>query len=861
MSSAGKESAHITELQNRIQELSESEARFRSVVETSIHGLCITDPDGIFEYVNDAYCAIYGYNRDELIGQYFTIVVPETERKQTVEFYNVFFAGKAELPGEFRATRKDGTNFTILAAANRFVGPDGRLRKATFVADISEQKEREEELRRLRAALDASGDAIYLVDAETMAFLDVNNAATEMLKYSREELLAMGPHDIDVQVSREEMTERFRKMVSLSDTRRSPFQTTHRCRDGVLVPVEMQISLYRWTDRNIVIGIARDITARVRTESELRRVNRELDQLVKERTSSLSHVNRELQLMNSVVESSLNGVAITDNQGVVQQINTSFSLITGYQQDEIIGKKTSVLNSGRHDEVFFQKMWAKLVNTGEWQGEIWNRRKTGEVYPEWLTIRAIYDTYGEITNYVAVFHDLTELRAKEEEVEFQTNFDALTGLPNRLSFLERTDSALRNARRNETSVAVAIADIDDFRKINETIGHTEGDAFLEQFATILKQTVGDRATIARIGGDEFGLLMEGITDQWDYATITEEISAICGNPLQIGDASITTTITIGVSLFPDDGDQAEVLLNNAEVAMYQVKERPIVEERGRIGMFTAALDEALRRRISLESQLRHDLKKGRIVPFYQPRVDLTSGRVIGAEALARWIREDGSVVSPAEFIPLAEETNLIIPLGELLLRNIRNDMEGVLLPFMDRIRLSFNASIKEIRNPAFLERLSSIFNDERLNGIVEIELTESVIMDDIDNTIPILHGIKERGLTLAIDDFGTGYSSLYYLKRLPLDVLKIDKSFVDEVAYDPNDQAIVATIIAMGHALNLDLVAEGIETEEQQLLLVEQGCTEGQGYLFGKPMDPAAFVEYLQKRKTEYINENTLGRR
>jgi diguanylate cyclase (GGDEF)-like protein/PAS domain S-box-containing protein len=728
---------------------------------------------------------------------------------------------------------------------------DGRLRKATFVADITHQNEQEEELRRLRAALDASADAIYLVDTSTMTFLDVNDAATAMLKYSQEELLTMGPGDIDVQVPREELERRFQKMISPSDARQAPFQTTHRSRDGALIPVEMQTSLYRWSDKEIVIGIARDITARIRTESELRRVNRELDQLVKERTSSLSHVNRELQLMNSVVESSLNGVAITDTDGVVQQVNASFCLITGYQQHEIVGKKTNILKSGRHDEVFYQKMWAKLVNTGEWQGEIWNRRKTGEVYPEWLTLRAIYDTNGEITNYVAVFHDLTELRAKEEEVEFQTNFDALTGLPNRLSFLERIDSALRHARRNDQGVAVALADIDDFRKINETIGHTGGDTFLEQFAALLRETIGDRATVARLGGDEFGLLMEGITDQWDYASITEEISSLSENPLEIGDASVTTTVSIGVSVFPDDGDQADILLNNAEVAMYQVKERVVQEGSGRVGMFTAALDEALRRRISLESQLRHDLREGRIVPFYQPRVDLTSGGVIGAEALARWIREDGTVVSPAEFIPLAEETNLIVPLGELLLQNIRKDIEGPLQPYIDELRLSFNASVKEIRNPAFLDRLSATFNTDSLTRTMEIELTESIIMDDMDTTMPVLHGIKKRGLTLAIDDFGTGYSSLYYLKRLPIDVLKIDKSFVDEVATDPNDQAIVATIIAMGHALNLDLVAEGIETEDQRAFLVDRGCTEGQGFLYGRPMDPGAFVEYLQGIKVE----------
>jgi sensor c-di-GMP phosphodiesterase-like protein len=306
------------------------------------------------------------------------------------------------------------------------------------------------------------------------------------------------------------------------------------------------------------------------------------------------------------------------------------------------------------------------------------------------------------------------------------------------------------------------------------------------------------------------------------------------------------TLTIGVALFPGDGDTALTLLNNAEAAMYQVKRRPRLPDAGPVGLYTAALDEALRRRISLESQMRVDLDQQRFVPFYQPRVDLATGHVVGAEALARWIREDGTVVSPGEFIPLAEETGLIVRLGEVMLDSVQRDLLGPLAPFREGLTVSFNASIKEILDPAFIDRLSQRVARTGTADTLELELTESVIMDDIDSTMPVLKTIKDEGLSLAVDDFGTGYSSLYYLKRLPIDVLKIDKSFVDDIAVDGNDQAIVTTIIAMGHALNLRLVAEGIETVEQRDVLTSHGCTEGQGYLYGKPMDRDTFVEFLE---------------
>ncbi len=838
----------IREKQRVMDELAESERRFRSVVEQTPYGLCITQTDNTFEYVNDAYCRIYGYERDELIGKPFTVVVPARFRTKLEQTHRAFLEEKEEFAGTYDVVRKDGTEIMIEAAAAWFLGSDGRPRKATFVLDVTKRLEGEAAVRRFRHALDAAPDAVYLVDYDTMRFIEANRAATATLGYTREELLRIGPPEIDPQNSRDDIKHGFEKLFHAKGNI-PPFRTLHRRKDGTIFPVELQTGILLEKDRKIIIGIGRDISKQLHSESELHRVNRELDQLLKTKTSSLASAYRELQLMNTVMDNSLNGVVITDKRGVIQQVNSAFTSVTGYTGEEAIGKTPQILKSGRHEPTFYQTLWAKLENTGQWQGEIWNRRKTGEIYPEWLTIRGIYDEMGGITNYIAIFHDLTELRAKEQEVDFQTNFDALTKLPNRPSFLDRVDSSIRNARRTQTSVAVAIADIDDFRKVNETAGHTTGDAFLENLSARLKEAVGSDATLARIGGDEFGVLIEGISDQWDYVETTDRIASICGRPLEFDGASYTVTLSLGVALFPDDGGDAETLLNNAEAALYQVKTRPILPDRGRVGMFTAALDEALRRRITLESQMRKDLERGAFRPFYQPRIDLATGEVVGAEALARWIRDDGSMVSPVEFIPLAEETGLIIRVGEKMLEAIRDDIEGPFGGFADSLTLSFNASVKELRDPEYLHRLTRTIGSTSIIEMLEIELTESVIMEEIDATMPTLQAMKDQGFSLAVDDFGTGYSSLYYLKRLPIDVLKIDKSFVEDVATDQNDQAIVRTIIAMGHALNLRLVAEGVETEAQQRFLIDLDCSEAQGYLYGKPMERDTFITYIMERK------------
>jgi diguanylate cyclase (GGDEF)-like protein/PAS domain S-box-containing protein len=704
------------------------------------------------------------------------------------------------------------------------------------------------ELARLRAALDSSADAIYLVDRRTMRFVDVNDAAVRILGFARDEFLQMGPQDIDVRNSRRDIEQRYDDLITTGQLR-SRFRTNHRSKDGTVFPVELQIGLHRWNDQVVVIGVGRDITDGLRAEREMQRLNADLDRLVRERDASLSTARHELQLMTRVMDSVLNGVVITDAAGNIQRVNQSFTAVTGYVQDEVEGETPRVLKSGHHDEAFYRTMWSTLQARGEWKGEIWNRRKSGAVYPEWLSIRALYDDEGTITNYVAVLHDLSELRAKEDEVFFQANHDALTGLCNRGSLIERMDASLRGARRNGTGVSVAVVDIDGFRRINDTAGHRKGDFLLREIALQLEWLLGDRATVARIGGDEFGVLLEEVGEEKAYVDASERIANLFERPLELEDSVYEVSVSIGMAVFPGDGDEATALLHSAELALYQAKQEPPTNRRGRIGMFTPALNAALQRRFTLEARIREDLERGRFVPYYQPRVELASGRIVGVEALARWIQSDGSEVSPGDFIPLAEETGLIHRLGEVILSQVIADCRGILDASNRGLRVAVNASVKELQDHDYSLRLADLL--EAANDApdtLEIEITESAIMQDIGSAMPVLDRLKQLGATIAIDDFGTGYSSLYYLKRLPIDVLKIDKSFVDDIINDPDDRAIVATIIAMAEAMGLRLVAEGIETREQAELLTRWGCAEGQGYYFGKPMCIEQLAPLLQSQ-------------
>jgi len=552
---------------------------------------------------------------------------------------------------------------------------------------------------------------------------------------------------------------------------------------------------------------------------------------------------KQLALAARVFESSIEGITITDANGIIQSVNQAFTHITGYSQEEAVGNRPSILRSDRHDHAFYQAMWSTLLDTGKWEGDIWNRRKNGEIYPEYLIITAITDEYGRVTNYVAVFHDLTEIRSYEDQIHFQAYHDALTSLPNRLLMLDRLKVALGHAQHFSHNVAVLCLDLDNFKHINDSLGHMAGDFLLQQVAGRLKACVEDDTTVARLGGDDFAILLEQCEDVKDVVVTAEKILDQFTTSFNLTSYETFITASIGITSFPDDGHDAETLLKNGELAMYRAK----IEGKNRYQFFTKGMNSKVIHRLSLENRLRMALDREEFLVYYQPKVSIGSGEILGMEALVRWQTTDGQVISPLDFIPLAEETGLIVPIGEYVLRKACVDT-GNWLKNNKKLSVSVNLSARQFKEKGLVETLVAIVCEAGLPvAHLELEVTESVVMGNEQEAIKQLLEFKDAGIRLALDDFGTGYSSLQYLRMMPIDTLKIDRSFIKDIPGNKDSSSIATTIVSLAQALNLELVAEGVENREQLEFLSLQNSKDMQiqGYLFSPPLPAAAFSELL----------------
>ncbi len=557
----------------------------------------------------------------------------------------------------------------------------------------------------------------------------------------------------------------------------------------------------------------------------------------------LKKTEEQMELAAKVFDSSIEGITITDAKGVIQSVNPAFTHITGYSAEEAIGQNPSILKSDRHDAQFYRTMWATLLAEGKWEGEIWNRRKNGEVYPERLTITAITDEYGQVNHNVAVFHDMSEIRSYEEQLHFHAYHDALTGLPNRLLMLDRFNVAISHAQRLHKPVAVLVLDLDNFKHINDSLGHNIGDVLLQQVAERLKEEIAAYHTVGRLGGDDFAILIEECADEQEAVRMAEKVIALFTKPFNLAIYETFVTVTIGITFFPSDGGDADTLLKNAELAMYRAKE----EGKNKYRLFTSAMNAKVVHRLSLENNLRKALERKEFLVYYQPKVASTTGNIVGMEALVRWQSQDGRLISPLDFIPLAEETGLIIPIGEYVLRQACRDTK-LWLEKNKKLVVSVNLSPCQFMQENLVQTIMDILQETGLPpSQLEMEVTESAVMFNEQAALAKLFELKKAGIRLALDDFGTGYSSLHFLRKLPLDTLKIDRAFVKELPAEPNSAAIASAIIAMAQALHLDIVAEGVENVAQLDFLGRLNCTEIQGFLFSPPITALAFSALLEK--------------
>lgn len=551
------------------------------------------------------------------------------------------------------------------------------------------------------------------------------------------------------------------------------------------------------------------------------------------------------RLASFVFQYAQEGIMITDAEGTILYVNPAFTAITGYTEEEVRGKNPRLLKSGRHDAFFYRQMWESVRRTGQWRGEIWNRRKNGEIYPEWLTISAIKNEKGHITHYIAVFTDITERKRYEEQIKHQALHDPLTDLPNRRLFHDRLAHAIREAKETKRKVAVLFLDLDRFKNINDTLGHILGDELLRHVAKRLSSCVPREGVLARIGGDEFAVLLPALTARAEAERVAKDIVDRFTQPIALGERSLYVSISVGISLYPDDGDDCPTLIKNADMAMYCAKE----EGGNRYRFFTPGMHLETVQRWQLENGMRQALELGELRLVYQPQVEAQTGRMVGVEALLRWHHPEQGVMSPATFIPLAEETGFIVPIGDWVLRTACAQAKAWQEAGLPPIRVAVNLSARQFQEGRLEATVRRVLAETGLEPrFLELEITEGIMMTNHTQTVEQLHRLKALGVKVAIDDFGTGYSSLGYLKKFPIDTLKIDKSFIRDCIDVPEDAAIVKAVIALAKNLNIPVVAEGVENPRQLAFLCAEGCDVIQGYLYSPPVSAEEVAELLRQQ-------------
>jgi diguanylate cyclase (GGDEF)-like protein/PAS domain S-box-containing protein len=599
--------------------------------------------------------------------------------------------------------------------------------------------------------------------------------------------------------------------------------------DGSQFPMELLITSTHLSKRALLTCIVRDISQNKQKE-------------------------QELQLAATAFETHT-AILITGVDGTILRVNPAFTQITGYTAEEAVGNNPKMLQSGHHDAAFYQHFWESVRTTGRWEGEIWNKRKNGEIYPEWQTITAVKNSTGEVTHYVATFQDITERKQTQALIEHHAFYDALTNLPNRRMMLDRLNQELSSARRHNMYGALLFLDLDHFKTLNDSMGHAVGDSLLQQMAKRLSNHVRAEDTVSRLGGDEFVVLLANLGPNEKSATgtanaIAKKIHAAISKPYQLEGHTFSFTSSIGITLFPYAEDSADDVLKHADAAMYRAKGKG----RNAICFYQSSMQAEADQRLQLEKELRVAIHNDQLVLYYQPQFN-NQGELVGAEALLRWSHPKRGIVEPRDFIALAEETNLIQPIGVWVMKTaVKQYMEWLSNGlFTGREYIAINVSPRQIQQEDFVSIIADIFAEYVIPPrCLKLELTESVLLSDLHDVVTKMNQLKELGVSFSMDDFGTGFSSLSYLKRLPFDQIKIDKTFIRDVSRDINDAAIVETIIAMAEHLKIDVIAEGVETREEFEFLQRKGCVNYQGFYFSTPLQASSFEQTIR----QLVNNN-----
>lgn len=806
-------------------QLMQSEKRFRSIFDHIDSGILLVGRDGCIEGINETATKICRATPSKAVEQTFPHDVVEDENSLKSIQKAITKARKGERTStQARILRcGDNTSFDAELAFTTMDYATGTL--LVTIRDITQMKTTTERLRRMeqrfRDVALLSANWIWEVNAEgyyTYASPQVEN----ITGYTPEELYEMSPFDLMPPGEDERVAEIFHRLVRenkaiydlendfvTKDGRQGTFLT-----NGIpLFDDQGKLTGY--------FGIDKDITQKKEDE-------------------------QSLKLFQKVFSNALEGITITDASGNIIAVNPAFTKITGYSNEEVIGQNPRLFKSDRHDEGFYQKMWEDITTKGAWAGEIWNRRKNGEAFPEWLSISAIRDAQGNTTHFVSVFHDIGEIKRQERQLAHREYHDPLTDLPNKLLLHDRLQMAIAHAKRINSKVGVMLMDLDNFKNINDSLGHHAGDKLIQKVASRMSSLLRSEDTIARLGGDEFAIMIQAIDEVHDAILLAERIIHDFTFPYTVKGQELYVTPSIGICLFPDDGDTTEAMLRNADTAMYKAKD----SGKNTYQLFSSGMNRDILRRLTIESSMRKSLFAEEFIIHFQPRISLPNEAPRSMEALVRWPQPDGTIMSPADFIPLAEETGLIIPLGEQVLEMACRHTHKILLNGVSDMSVSVNLSPRQFQQANLVNSIKQILEKTGLPPTnLELEITETTLTTNMEDATTKLAMLSEMGIRLAIDDFGTGYSSLYYLRHMPIDILKVDGSFIRDVPGNKDAESIVEAILLIAEKLGLCVVAEGVETMEQVDFLKVRGCQEIQGFHYSKPLPLPELIAYLNRKK------------